>query len=412
MKAHRIIPFLGLLLLILSLFPSLAQDLPTPTNLSEVRILSPDDIRIYRIDPSLEGFDLFVRRIPGVASIMLTDTTMDLDGIQDNFALRAYDPHPTFANQPRNLNNRSIATADGSYFLLTSTSQRFSGLGDDEWFHIFVPSFVVYGYPRPDSREGQMELVNDFWLNIRTFTNPHATYDLSLEDRGFRDNPYLIRFREPEPPTDTPSILRRFASSTGGSFRDDFTNGGDFVHAMDQVIANLPPEEISRVVFAIDTTVSMRQIMPYIQRTFLPMLLDRLSHLPNLEVGFVLYRDYEDLLRGSYLTLVLGNGFTRDPQVIQRHINSIRTGGGHDIPEAVYEAIETAVHDFDWGDATTRLIIQIGDAPPHPTPKSRIVRRNGRTYTITGPTGPEAAAMAREHNIQVISYLLPPNARF
>ncbi|NIZ19821.1 VWA domain-containing protein [Entomospira culicis] len=396
----------------LSLFFSGFLLLLSAQELSTVRILRPEDIKIFRLDPSKDGFDLFVRKRDGVESIMLTDSTVDLQGLYDNFALRAYDPDPTYANEHRNLGDRTIALSDGSYFLVTSTAQVFKPLGDDEWFHLFVPSAVVFGYPRPGSREGQMEFIDDFWLNIRTFTAPNATYNTALPDRGFRDNPYHIRFQKVAPKTDSITPLSQLAKQTGGTFHTNLEKGEDFIATLEQIFAAIPATGTTKVVFAIDTTVSMKQVMPYVQREFLPTLIQELQQKP-IQIGFVLYRDYEDARKGAYLTKILGTGFTRDAKVIEQHIKSITVGGGHDIPEAVYEAIERAVQDFDWSGAQNRIIIQIGDAPPHPTPKSRQIRTpEGKFITIFGPTQEQTIAMAKAKGITLITYLLPTNADY
>lgn len=388
--------------------------LASSQNLSTIRILSPSDIKIFKLDPTKSGFDLFVRKKDGINSIMLTDSTVDPQGFYDNFALRAYDADPTYTNETRTLNNHQIAPSDGSYFLITSTAQIFKPLGDDEWFHIFVPSSVVFGYPYPDSREGQLDLIDKFWINIRTFSTPYATYSPILEDKGFRDNPYYIEFPNTLSVQDDPiRPLKQLAISTGGAFYTNLDKGEDFISSLERIFNQLPltQNNITKVVFAIDTTISMKQVIPFVKKEFIPKLINRLQN-NTLFVGFVVYRDYEDLLKGSYLTKILGNGFTNKSEDIEKHIHSIQVGGGHDIPEAVYEAIEVAVKEFDWKDATERIIIQIGDAPPHPSPKSRKIYKDGTIHSITGPTQEEVYKMAKEKNIKIISYLLPTNVSY
>ena len=44
----------------------------------------------------------------------------------------------------------------------------------------------------------------------------------------------------------------------------------------------------------------------------------------------------------------------------------LQARGGGDMPEAMNEALHTAVHRLSWrGDGTTRLIVLLADAPPH-----------------------------------------------
>ena len=53
------------------------------------------------------------------------------------------------------------------------------------------------------------------------------------------------------------------------------------------------------------------------------------------------------------------------------NIDKIVVGGGKEIPEAVYEALYHSCESFDWK-AQNRLVILIGDAPPHPEPQGDI----------------------------------------
>jgi Mg-chelatase subunit ChlD len=73
----------------------------------------------------------------------------------------------------------------------------------------------------------------------------------------------------------------------------------------------------------------------------------------------VLYKDYNEL----YLTKIVP--FTGDFAKFRTALNAIRVGGGRDIPEAVHEALYDAAVRFSW-DASSKMIILIGDAPPHP----------------------------------------------
>jgi hypothetical protein len=81
----------------------------------------------------------------------------------------------------------------------------------------------------------------------------------------------------------------------------------------------------------------------------------------------VLYKDYFD----EYLTQIIP--FTTDFDLFQRNLNAVRVSGGRDIPEAVYEALYEGAVRFSW-EAESRLIILVGDAPPHPRARGRITK--------------------------------------
>jgi Mg-chelatase subunit ChlD len=97
----------------------------------------------------------------------------------------------------------------------------------------------------------------------------------------------------------------------------------------------------------------------------IPMLADITASFSGFRIGMVLYKDYYD----EYLNRVIP--FTEDFEVFQRNLSSIQVRGGGDIPEAVYEALYAGASKFNW-EAESRLMILIGDAPPHPRQRGRI----------------------------------------
>jgi Mg-chelatase subunit ChlD len=113
------------------------------------------------------------------------------------------------------------------------------------------------------------------------------------------------------------------------------------------------------IVLCLDTTGSMKDDIDAVREMLIPMLQNILGEFSSFRIGMVLYKDYYE----EYITRVIP--FTRDFSVFQRTLNGIRTGGGRDIPEAVYEALYDGAVKFTW-EAESKLIILIGDAPPHP----------------------------------------------
>jgi Mg-chelatase subunit ChlD len=83
----------------------------------------------------------------------------------------------------------------------------------------------------------------------------------------------------------------------------------------------------------------------------------------------VLYRDYFE----EYLTRVLP--FTEDLEALQKRIDGVRVAGGRDIPEAVHEALEAAIRGYEW-QADSRIIVLVGDAPPHPRPRGKVTEES------------------------------------
>ena len=141
------------------------------------------------------------------------------------------------------------------------------------------------------------------------------------------------------------------------------------------------------IVLCIDTTNSMKKYIDPLRARLVSVLQELVNDFPSFRIGMVLYRDYNE----AYLTRRIP--FTSDFTRFQRDLNAIRVGGGGDIPEAVYEALHDGAIGFTW-EAESRIMILIGDGPPHPRPRGRI------TWETT-----EAAA--EDRNITIHAIILP-----
>ena len=136
----------------------------------------------------------------------------------------------------------------------------------------------------------------------------------------------------------------------------------------------------------LDTTGSMKNDIEAIRGDLVPMISDMLAGSRG-RVGMVLYKDYYE----EYLTKVVP--FTTDLNQVQRTLDGIVPRGGKDIPEAVYEALYDGAVKFRW-EAESRLIILIGDAPPH-------IRQRGKVSAAM------ARSAAEERGIRVHTIILP-----
>jgi Mg-chelatase subunit ChlD len=57
---------------------------------------------------------------------------------------------------------------------------------------------------------------------------------------------------------------------------------------------------------------------------------------------------------------------TTDVTRLEEFLRGTEAFGGGDIPEAVYEGLQTAINEEHWSQGTVKVIIVFGDAPPHP----------------------------------------------
>jgi len=345
----------GLLILLLgALSPLVSQNL----------LIEPGDVYI-EMEPG-EGFHLWIRQKPGMNSVLLTESTADPEKKRDSFALRAYDYNPVNGDEPRMLDGELLPRDRDLYFLIDSSPEYNEILGTDA-FQIFVPLEVTYGYAW--SREGQMEIRQGTWLNLRSFEMPYADYS-----GIYQDNPFVLSARIKElPPAVVPEvaekeledIMEEAALMTGGEFiRAD--DGDDAVDKIGRIITSVDGGSID-VVLVVDTTVSMKNDINFIQKKLVPLVETHIEGFESFRIGIVLYRDYKE----AYLTRE--TPFQDDMERVQWYLNRITVSGGRDIPEAVYEGIFSGISNFDW-QADHRIIIQVGDAPPHEEPKGEITK--------------------------------------
>jgi hypothetical protein len=341
---------LGPVLLLLSLGGIYGQDLS----------INAEDLRIeQRVDG---GFHLFIRKKPGISSVLITESTRDPALREDNYAYRTARWNEINSDEIRILNGAPIPREDRIWSLIDSTPETHPELGAA--FHIYIPYLLYYGYE--NTRHGEVYVVDGTYLNIRSFSLPYGDY------RGrFMDNPYVLRVTQK--PLEGPPE-GNFMKDTVEAFTEIAEAGhGDLVYStgtddLVQKIGAILDKEKGKtldLVLCLDTTSSMQDDIDSVRKALIPMLRDLIGSFSGFRIGMVLYKDYFD----EYLTKLIP--FTRDFENFQRNLNAIRVNGGRDIPEAVYEALHEAAVKFPW-EGEARLIILIGDAPPHPRQRGRI----------------------------------------
>lgn len=140
------------------------------------------------------------------------------------------------------------------------------------------------------------------------------------------------------------------------------------------------------VVFVLDTTGSMGSLIEGAKRKIWSIATSIVDQNPEAEVhmGLVAYRDRgDDFVTKTY-------PLTRDIQKLYGELLAFEADGGGDWPEAVNEALDTAVTKIQWshGAKTDRIAFLVGDAPP------QMKYKNDRKY-------PDVMKTAREHGIIV-----------
>jgi hypothetical protein len=319
-----------------------------------------DDIRMEQMADG--GYHLYIRKKPGVKSVLLTESTRDKTFQVVNYAYRCLEWNAVNGDEIRYLNGIPIPKESRIYSLISSTPEKHGEFG--EAFHIYVPYILVYGYQW--GRYGEVYITDGTFLNIRSFSEPYADYSGS-----FRDNPFTLKVTQ-KPLEGKPED--NFMKEAIASYTEIAEqNKGDFIYSLgpadlvDKIEVVLARERGKSVdlVICLDTTDSMKNDIDAVRNALIPRLQSIIRGFASFRIGMVLYKDYFE----EYLTRTIP--FTGDFAGFQKELNRIRVMGGRDIPEAVYEALYDAAIKFDW-DAEARVVILIGDAPPHPKQRGTI----------------------------------------
>ncbi|MDR0442320.1 MAG: VWA domain-containing protein [Treponema sp.] len=324
--------------------------------------ISSGDLRIeLRTDG---GFHLFIRKKPGIASVLLTESTRDPALQSDNYAYRTAEWNPVNGGEIRIIDGIPLPRESRIYSLVSSTPVSHAEFG--QAFHIYIPYVLYYGYA--PGRHGEVYVKDGTYLNIRAFSLPYADY------RGsFKDNPFVLEASQLPPPGPPAGNFLKEAVDKFNEIAK--TGGGDLIYAggtddLTDKIRDTLQKERGRyidIVICLDTTGSMKKYIDPVREKLIPMLRDITGSFPSFRIGMVLYKDYHE----DYLTKIVP--FTDDFAKFQKELDAIRVRGGGDIPEAVYEALHAGATGFPW-EAQSKVMILIGDAPPHPKPRGKITK--------------------------------------
>jgi hypothetical protein len=333
--------------------------------------LDAQDLSISREDLRIElraegGYHLFIRRKPDIGSVLLTETTRDPQLRADNYAYRALEKNTINGDEIRFLDGYPIPKEYGIYSLVSSTPEWHPDLG---WaYHIYIPYVLYYGYE--STRHGEVYVGDGTYLNIRAFYYSYADY------RGpFQDNPFMLRITQ-ESKSETVSYLKETEiafTEIAGEKTVSAKDPADTIKKIEEILKKEDGNAVD-IVICLDATGSMRPYIDMIRQQLITMLQEIIPRFKSFRIGMVLYKDYYD----DYLTRIVP--FTTDLNSFQRSLNAVKVGGGGDIPEAVYEALYASAINFSWA-AESRLVILIGDAPPHPKPRGKVTKQTVDTET-------------------------------
>ena len=354
------------------------------------------------------GYHLYIRKLPQIESVLLTETTKDPEGKSDSYAYRAAEYNPINGDEVRYLDGKPLVSEGAKYSLVDSSTEKTDFFG--EAFHIYIPAKLIYGYPW--SRNGEIEIGKGTFINIRTFEKKYADYTGDYMDSPFmfnletrkkpkpKKNPPV---KEPEPVPEPVILTDDYNPVAGEKFKEiseeiTYSKGPEtIVEDINKILDEVEDKDNLDVVFAIDATGSMKNDLAVLKKDLMPSLLDSFMDAPNARFGLLFYRDYGDSFSFRELPVKMFD-FTTNLTTFTKNLNSIKIIGkeGGDIPEAVYEAIYASSEFYKWRPGVSKLIILIGDAEPHPTPRG--TKKYSKDYVML---------VASQKNIKLRTILLP-----
>ena len=259
------------------------------------------------------GFHLYIRKKPGMESVLLTETTKDPKEKSNNYAFRAKEFNSINGNEIRYLNGKVLESPSAKFSLISSTAENNKYLG--ECFHIYVPETVVYGYAW--TRNGEIKIEDGSFINIRAFSKKYGEY----EGGEFRDNPFKVNLRKPrkekevelevnvkldreEKPVEKKEEKKdeEFINEAEKQFQKIAEEGdGELLHSiaywdlskdLTKLLDEVKDEPKVEIVFAIDATGSMKDDFRELLGNWIPKLKKQVKLFKDISLGLLRYTDY------------------------------------------------------------------------------------------------------------------------
>lgn len=151
------------------------------------------------------------------------------------------------------------------------------------------------------------------------------------------------------------------------------------------------------VVVVIDSTGSMGGVIDQARREVDQLVTALGTLIPGFRLGVVTYRDHNE----EYV--VRSTPLTNDWYRAVAFLDTVRAAGGGDFPEAVLDGIRQAVRHMSWSPGSQRVVVLVGDAPPHDKDRKPLQdilrtfsRSGGKVHTLLAATaGRRTAASLR-----------------
>lgn len=334
-------------------------------------VLAPKDLIItqeFNSENQCIGYNLFIRKKDGMESVMLLETVKDPKGKLDNYAYRAKEWNKINGDEIRYLDGKELKSEYSKYSLISSSPKNHPVFKTA--FHIFIPLELEYGYPW--SRHGSVKIGKGVFINIRSFEKKYGDYT-----GAFLDNSYMFDFSSVEKKFELTDVYNPMAAEDFSLIAQEskglltFSKGPETItEDLLKTIESIEPKNKLDIVFAIDTTGSMKDDMETLQKEWIAKLLVQIEKFDDYRLGLVFFRDYNDNYNYKGLPVKFFD-FTSDMKLFRKNCNSAVIKGieGGDIPEALYEALYAGLSFYNWRSDAAKKIVLIGDAQAHPKPR-------------------------------------------
>ncbi len=215
---------------------------------------------------------------------------------------------------------------------------------------------------------------------------------IKVKDKVIYPNPEInhfpslpqIKFSPETARRDLPDIIR--ASAMDRSYSTPLANRQPLYTGAEQLAGAFAKHiQMMRrqgldIVFVFDSTSSMGDFINHVKAEISNLVHSIKSLVPAARIGMVTYRDFGAIFVTQTLRLTYGtralNGFLED----------LSPEGGDDYEEAVDEGLRVAINEINWKKDSVKVILLIGDAPPHKGDIKKCNRLIKKFRTVMGGT--------------------------
>ena len=113
------------------------------------------------------------------------------------------------------------------------------------------------------------------------------------------------------------------------------------------------------IVFVFDSTSSMAEVLRQVKYKIENLIVVFKQLVPTCRVGLVTYRDTDE----AFVTR--SHPLSHGTISLNNFLRQINAEGGQDYEEAIDEALQAAIQGMKWRPKAKKIIVLMGDAPPH-----------------------------------------------